>query len=68
MRTLFLMRHSHAEAFSTDGDKGRHLTGHGRREASEAGVGLRDRGIQQVLCSTATRAREPSTASIWATR
>lgn len=58
MRTLILMRHASAEGFSPDGDKGRHLTPQGRREAAEVGTQLAGKGVQHALVSAATRARQ----------
>ncbi len=57
-RTLVLMRHASPEGWSSDGDKGRSLTVHGRREAAQAGLELKPLGISHVLCSSAARNRE----------
>lgn len=57
-RTLLLMRHADAEGWSATGDKGRALSERGHQEATAAAAELRPLGVQQVLCSSATRTRE----------
>lgn len=60
MRRLILMRHAEAEASSATGDRGRALTGQGRRDAAEVGRVLAARGCSPDLAvvSTAVRARQ----------
>ena len=59
-RTVIVMRHAHAASSASSGDHARSLDERGRREAVDAGrwlAGL-DLGIELVLCSPATRARQ----------
>lgn len=58
MKRLVLMRHAKAEHYSTEGDKGRELAPRGRQDAGEAGLALKDLGIQRALVSTSTRTRQ----------
>lgn len=60
MRRLILMRHAEAEASRATGDRGRALTGLGRRDAAEVGRALAERGWSPDLAvvSTAVRARQ----------
>lgn len=66
-RTLILMRHAHAQSHSPDGDHERDLSGAGEHEAASAGAWLHghDIGIDEVLCSSAERARQTA-AGVWA--
>lgn len=59
-RTLVLVRHAKAEQAGWDRDHERVLTGRGRKDALAAGRWLseHDLGCDEVLCSTAARARE----------
>jgi phosphohistidine phosphatase len=57
-RTLFLMRHAHAESFNTLGDKLRPLDDLGREQAAKIGHELADAGIQLIVTSAAARARQ----------
>ncbi|CCH79565.1 putative Phosphohistidine phosphatase SixA [Nostocoides japonicum T1-X7] len=59
-RTLVLVRHAKAEQGGWDRDHERTLTGRGHRDAVAAGRWLCDHGIgcDEVLCSTAARARQ----------
>lgn len=59
-RTLVLVRHAKAEQGGWDNDHERALTGRGRKDAVVAGRWLceHDLGCDEVLCSTAVRARE----------
>lgn len=61
MATLFLMRHAQTENYNPGGDKARTLTPNGRTQAKAAGLELAGRGVQMVLCSTATRTRQTLT-------
>jgi len=57
-RTLFLMRHSKAEAHDARTDFDRELSPRGWQQAQDAGLALADRGIQLVLCSSSARTRQ----------
>lgn len=59
-RTLVLVRHAKAVQSGYDADHERELTPRGHRDAAEAGRWLRDQGIgvDEVLCSTATRTQQ----------
>lgn len=58
MPRLVLMRHAKTEANNPGGDKARQLTPRGIQDAQEAGVALRELGIDHALVSTAVRTRE----------
>ncbi|HEX2878055.1 MAG TPA: histidine phosphatase family protein [Polyangiaceae bacterium] len=57
MKTLILMRHAHAA--QGDDDFARPLTERGQKQAEVVGVDFKELGLQpdQVLCSSALRAR-----------
>lgn len=57
-RTLVLVRHAKAEQGGYDADHERELTRRGHRDARAAGAWLCEQGIgvDEVMCSTATRA------------
>jgi phosphohistidine phosphatase len=59
-RTLVLVRHAKAVQSGYDADHERELTPRGHRDAAEAGRWLRAQGIgvDEVLCSTATRTQQ----------
>ena len=56
--TLVIMRHAHATAHTSDGDRERALNTRGRSQAAEAGQLLTGRGIDLVLTSNARRCVE----------
>jgi phosphohistidine phosphatase len=61
MKTLFLLRHAHAENPGPgSSDLDRALDERGRKEARAAGIFIKQLNLKfgQVLCSTAVRARE----------
>ena len=58
MRRLVLMRHAKTESNNAGGDKARELTPRGVQDAQEAGVELRELGIDHALVSTAQRTRQ----------
>ena len=66
-RTLILVRHAKAAATNSEGDHERELTPAGRADAEAAGAWLHghDIGIDEVLCSSAERARQTA-EGIWA--
>jgi phosphohistidine phosphatase len=57
-KTLYLMRHAHAEPWHTLGDKLRPLDELGRDQARRIGALLQDAGITYVLTSSAARTRQ----------
>lgn len=59
-RTLVLVRHAKAEQAGFDADHERELTKRGHRDAKEVGRWLCEQGIgiDEVMCSTATRAQQ----------
>ena len=65
-RLLVLLRHAKAEQGGYDNDHDRALTAKGRDDARAAGVWLREQGIglDEVLCSTATRAQQTA-EGVW---
>ncbi|MBR7744556.1 histidine phosphatase family protein [Phycicoccus sp. BSK3Z-2] len=65
-RTLVLLRHAKTEESNPGGDHDRELTTRGRRDAAEAGRWLcrTGIGIDEVLCSTAERAKQTCEA-VW---
>lgn len=63
MPRLILMRHSKTEANNPQGDKARHLLPTGVQDAQEAGVALRELGVDYALVSTAVRTRETFAAT-----
>ncbi len=65
-RTLILVRHAEAQDRSPDGDHERELTEGGRQQAEDAGRWLHKHhiGVDEVLCSTAARARQTA-EGIW---
>ena len=58
MRRLVLMRHAKTQASHPRGDHSRELLPAGIQDAQEAGVLLRELGVEHALVSTATRARQ----------
>lgn len=52
------MRHAHTESTNVRGDKARRLTPRGVQQAQEAGVALRQIGVDYALVSTAERTRQ----------
>ncbi len=58
VRRLFLMRHAEPAPFAPGGDIERPLTSHGLDQARQVGQHLAGRGIERVLASPATRARQ----------
>lgn len=64
-RTLVLMRHAHSAHPGGVRDHDRPLTDAGRADAAAAGDWLRAHvePVQQILCSTATRARQTALAT-----
>ena len=58
MRQLVLMRHAKTEFNNVGGDKARRLTSRGVQDAQDAGVALRQLGLDQALVSTSARTRE----------
>jgi phosphohistidine phosphatase len=65
-RTLILLRHSKAEDGGYDRDHERELSKRGRRDAEAAGEWLCAQGIgvDEVLCSTATRTQQTA-EGVW---
>lgn len=65
-RTLVLVRHAKAEQGGYDADHERELTKRGHRDAHAAGTWLAEQGIgvDEVMCSTATRAMQ-TCEGIW---
>jgi phosphohistidine phosphatase len=65
-RTLVLVRHAKAVQGGYDADHERELTPRGHRDAGEAGRWLHEQGIgvDEVLCSTATRTQQ-TCEGIW---
>lgn len=65
-RTLVLLRHSKAEQGGYDEDHDRSLTARGVRDAQAAGRWLVEHqlGLDEVLCSTATRTQQTA-ESVW---
>ncbi|PRY61306.1 phosphohistidine phosphatase [Knoellia remsis] len=65
-RTLVLVRHAKAQQDGYDADHDRELTPRGHRDAAEAGRWLcaQGIGIDEVLCSTATRTQQ-TCEGIW---
>lgn len=67
MKTLFLLRHAHAENPGPgSSDLDRALDERGKKEAHAAGVFIKQLNLKfgQVLCSTAVRARETAAVLI----
>ena len=58
MPRLVLMRHAKTEPNNVGGDKARRLIPRGVQESQEAGVELRELGVDYALVSTAVRTRE----------
>lgn len=58
MRRLVLMRHAKTQASHPRGDHSRELLPAGIQDAQEAGLLLREIGVEHALVSTATRARQ----------
>lgn len=54
-RTLFLMRHAKSVDHDALRDHSRALAPLGRQQAADAGLMLANRGIELILCSSATR-------------
>ncbi|GAA6524692.1 histidine phosphatase family protein [Intrasporangium sp. DVR] len=59
-KTLILMRHAKAEDGAGKADHDRELIGRGRRDATAAGVWLKEQSLvpDLVICSTAVRTRQ----------
>lgn len=64
MRTLHLLRHAEAQWQSPgpDGDRVRPLSSRGVQQARGVGAFLRDAGVDLILASSATRARQTAEA------
>ncbi len=58
MKRLVLMRHAKTQAHHPNGDHARELLPEGIADARNAGILLREAGLEYALVSTATRARQ----------
>lgn len=58
MRKIYLLRHAQAESGFSAPDKDRELTDHGKEQAFNVGLFLKNQDIHTVLCSVAKRTQE----------